>query len=91
MADRLAILILDADMAEPDMIEQLQKTLEPLVACHTRPYADEHLLSERIHLVVTLLKQVHFSVEPPPPQDKGPTPNFTPYRTPDEKVNCIFM
>jgi len=68
---RLAILILDADMAQPNMIQQLQTTLEPLIACHTRPYADEHLLSDRIHLVVTLLKQVHFSVELSPSQDKG--------------------
>ena len=62
-------------MAESEMLTQLEMALEPLIECHVRLYADADLLNHRIHLVMTLLKQIHFTVQSPPQQDKGSIPN----------------
>ena len=54
---RFSVLLLDADSMDSKALQQLQSSLEPLAHCHTRMYANGHIISQRMRLMATLLDE----------------------------------
>ena len=59
---RFSVLLLDAESMDSEAMQLLESSLETLAHCHTRMYADERILNQRMRLMATLLNESGDSV-----------------------------